>query len=283
MKFIGDTNEFYLTPWWYSLTYMIYIHIILAWIQLTNPYLAYLRWHLIFDKCCNVIKELYHYFPFCKPPLLFPPRNFSQFISIRIGCDYQQPLWGTFHVFSETWGIQWCGIQPSGIQSNGIQPSGIQPSDIQPSDILSWYRVMLYSTTYSQNSSQANQAKSRQLTSLHWMIKGDKIRTLLHAYTTFMLMAYYAVRSSSLLLALMSNLPFLHCSLFPTKLFQTYQQYRFRSIIPIANSCLHDKLDVKWLIMSGSNHSYKEKYNSVIWLWFELPKYAKHNSTETAF
>ena len=142
---------------------------------------------------------------------------------------------------------------------------------------------MLYSTTYSQNSSQANQAKSRQLTSLHWMIKGDKIRTLLHAYTTFMLMAYYAVRSSSLLLALMSNLPFLHCSLFPTKLFQTYQQYRFRSIIPIANSCLHDKLDVKWLIMSGSNHSYKEKYNSVIWLWFELPKYAKHNSTETAF
>ena len=146
-----------------------------------------------------------------------------------------------------------------------------------------WYPPMLYSTTYSQNSSQANQAKSRQLTSLHWMIKGDKIRTLLHAYTTFMLMAYYAVRSSSLLLALMSNLPFLHCSLFPTKLFQTYQQYHFRSIIPIANSCLHDKLDVKWLIMSGSNNSYKEKYNSVIWLWFELPKYAKHNSTETAF
>ena len=112
---------------------------------------------------------------------------------------YQQLLRGTFHVFSGTWGIQWCGIQPS-----GIQPSGIQPSGIQPSGILSWYRVMLYSTTHSQNSSQANQAKSRQLTSLHWMIKGDRIRTLLPAYTTFMLMAYYAVRSSSLLPALMS-------------------------------------------------------------------------------
>ena len=114
----------------------------------------------------------------------------------------------TDHTFSGTWCIPWHVIQTHDIQWHGIQKSGIHSSGIQQCGILSGYPVMWYRSNYS----QVKQTKAINFPSFIIWLKA------ITSCLCFILMAYYAVRSRSYFLVLMSNLPFLRYSLFPSKL-----------------------------------------------------------------